>query len=87
MAQFIRCPPCGFCIGMYMQAFDAAKIALYEDTVFATDSKLAGYDPEKLSLLPGSTPPLEPIFDALGIKNRCCRMHMMTKVDFDRQYK
>lgn len=87
MSQFIRCPSCGFCIGFYMQAFDACKIALYEETVFASDSKYAKFDPDKLALMPGAAPPLESIFDAFGIKNRCCRMRMLTKVDFDRQYK
>lgn len=87
MSQFIRCPSCGFCIGMYMAAFEMAKIALYEDTVFSKDSPYAKYDPDKLALLPGTTPPLEPIFDAFGIKNRCCRMRMFTNTDFDKQYK
>jgi len=87
MTQFIRCPSCGFCFGSYVEFFDKAKLALYQDTIFAKDSKYAKYDPEKLALNPGSAPPLESIFDALDIKNRCCRMRLLTKMDFDKMYK
>jgi DNA-directed RNA polymerase subunit N (RpoN/RPB10) len=87
MAAFIQCPSCGFCIGKYTEFFDYAKQALYNDTVFAEGSKYRDFDPEKLAINPGPVPSSEHIFEALGIKNRCCRMRMTTKTEFDRQYK
>lgn len=87
MTQFIRCPSCGFCFAPYMDFFEKAKTALYNEVVFGKDSVVKDYDPEKLALNPGNSPPLGEIFNALGIENRCCRMRMMTKMDFDRLYK
>ena len=87
MAAFIRCPSCAFCIGKYSDFFDRARQALYQEKVFGKDSTVVNYDPEKLMLNPGTVPPLEPIFDALGIKNMCCRMRLTGKTDFDRTYK
>lgn len=86
-SSFIRCPSCGFCIASYIEFFDKAREAFYADVVFAENSKIKDYDPEKLALNPGSTPPLEDLLNAIGIKNRCCRMRLVTKMDFDKLYK
>ena len=85
MSQFIRCPTCSFYIGAYMDFFDNAKQALYDEHL--KKSKFGNYDPAKLILCQGSTPPLEPIFDALNIKNRCCRMRMTSSMPMDKIYK
>jgi len=84
--MFILCPECGFCIGKYMQFIDAAKYAIYEEKVF-TNPEFKDYAPDKMAFAAGITPTLEPLFDALRIKNRCCRMHIMAKTDFDKRYK
>jgi DNA-directed RNA polymerase subunit N (RpoN/RPB10) len=85
MAAFIRCPSCGFCIGKYFEFFDHAKHAFITSSI--NESKHKDYDPEKLSFTPGAVPPLEPIFDAINIKNRCCRMRIMTRTNLESQYK
>lgn len=87
MASFNRCPECSFYIGMYTKFIDAARQSLYEDTIFAKSSEYAKYDPEKMTFNPNIAPPLEPIFDALKIKNRCCRMHLFARTEFDKMYK
>ena len=87
MATFIRCPSCGFCFGPYMEFINLARQAQNQDKVFSANSEYKDYDPEKLSLNPGSVPPLEPIFDVLKISNRCCRMRILSRTDFDKLYK
>lgn len=87
MAQFIRCPSCGFNIAPYMEFFDCARQALYDEVVYAKDSPVANYDPEKLVLSPGSVPELGEILDAIGITKRCCRTRMLATIKIDRMYK
>ncbi len=84
---FIRCPSCGFCIASYVEFFEKAREAYYASIVYDSKSEIKDYDPEKLALNPGSTPPLEELLDALGIINRCCRMRLVSKMDFDKLYK
>lgn len=85
MAAYIRCPECAFCIGKYAKFFDKAKQALYKEHI--ENSSYKDYDPEKMVFNPEITPSLENLFDELGIKNRCCRMHLVTKTEFDKIYK
>jgi len=87
MASYIRCPECGFCIGKYMEFIDEAKKAMTEEVVFDKNSTYADYDPEKIIFKPSVVPELGPIFDVLGIRNRCCRIRLTTKTDFDKRYK
>jgi len=86
-SNFIRCPSCGRCIATYIEFFNKAKHAYYTEVLYGNDSDLKDFDPEKLALNPGSTPPLEELLNAIGIKNRCCRIHIMTTMDFDKLYK
>jgi DNA-directed RNA polymerase subunit N (RpoN/RPB10) len=87
MSSFIRCPECGFCIGKYTEFINKAKDAIYEKEVFGPDSKYSSYSPDKMVFDPSITPSLEPLFEALNIKNRCCRMHSVTRTDFAQIYK
>jgi DNA-directed RNA polymerase subunit N (RpoN/RPB10) len=87
MPTFIRCPECGNNIGAYQQFIDAAKAAIYAEKVFNSKTNHSNYDPEKMIFDPSITPSLEPLFNAIGLKLRCCRMHSVTKVDFDKMYK
>jgi len=68
-----------------MEFVDKAKDALFKEHIF-NNTSYAQYHPDKINFNANITPTLEPIFDALEIKNRCCRMHLMTKTDFDRIY-
>jgi DNA-directed RNA polymerase subunit N (RpoN/RPB10) len=86
MTQFIRCPSCSFCLAPYIEFFDRAKEAKALEYVFQ-NAELKDHDPEKLALNPGSSADLKDVFDALGIQNRCCRMRMLTKMEFDKLYK
>ena len=85
MSQFIRCPTCAFYFGPYMEFFDIARQAIYEEEL--KKNEYNEYDPDKLMLCPGSVPPLEDIFNALNIKNRCCRMRMLGAMPMDKLYK
>lgn len=87
MTQFIRCPSCSFCFAPFMEFFDKAREAKYQDSVFGKSSTLKDHDPEKLALNPGSSSNLKEIFDALNIQNRCCRMRMLSKMELDKLYK
>ncbi len=87
MTQFIRCPSCSFCFAPYIEFFDKARQVKFKEEVFGKDSQFKEYDPEKLALNPGSSGSLKEIFDALGINNRCCRMRMLAKMEFDKLYK
>lgn len=86
MTSFIRCPECGYCIGKYMEFIDAAKQAVYEKEVFSSD-KYSSYSPEKMVFDASVTPSLECLFDAVGIDNPCCRMHITSKTNFNKLYK
>ena len=87
MDTYIRCSACAFCVSKYYEFFDNAKIALYNKEVFGSGSKVAGYDVDKLFLVSDGIPPLEIIFDALNIKNECCRKTLLTRMDYDKHYK
>lgn len=86
MAHYIRCPECAFCIGKYYEFIDLAKQAQNLDAA-AQDNKFTGCNPEKIQFATNAVPTLEGIFNALKIKNRCCRMHIMGKTEFDKMYK
>lgn len=87
MASFVRCPSCSFVIGMYMRYVNLAKQAINEEAIYGEKSKYSEYDPEKISFNPDITPSMEKLFDALNIKKRCCRMHLLTVTEFDTYYK
>lgn len=80
--EFINCPSCGFCYSQYYHFIDCAKKAIFLNEIYAKDSKYKDYDPDKLSLAPANLPPLGVIFDALNIKNLCCRMRLTSRIDF-----
>ncbi len=84
MSTFIRCPHCAMCIGVFYDFFQEARRIYTEEL---TDTKYKDYDPEKLIFNHSITPPLEDILDAIGIKNRCCRMHLISVERFDKLYK
>jgi len=86
MSQFIRCPSCGFCFGPYMEFIDKARRAKYSKHI-SEDKKLSAFDAEKLAMFPEALPPLEDILDACGIKLICCRMRVLTVMNFDELYK
>jgi hypothetical protein len=85
MSQFIRCPECSFCIGLYMNFIDKARQLLYIEALEKSEYK--DYDPDKLTLCSGVVPPLEDIYNALSIKNRCCRTHILAALQLDKLYK
>lgn len=87
MASYIRCPSCGFCIGKYTTFVDLAKQTILNDSIFNGKSEYKDYDPEKIMLNPNITPNLENLFNMIGIKNRCCRMHIISGAKFDKTYK
>jgi len=86
MTTFIRCPECGFCIGKYIDFIDEAKQALYDEMIF-NNKKYKDYNVEKIAFANNITPSLEPLFDALDIHNRCCRMHIIAKTSFNSIYR
>lgn len=87
MSSFIRCPECGFTIGKYAEFINKAKESIYQEKVFGSNSKYKSYHPEKVVFNPEITPSIEDLFDALNIKNRCCRMHSISGTDFNKIYK
>jgi DNA-directed RNA polymerase subunit N (RpoN/RPB10) len=83
MASFIRCPECANCLGIYVDFVHEAKNKIYQKEVF---EKHSDYDPEKLCIKPDILPDLSELLDALELKNTCCRMHILTKVNIDKIY-
>jgi DNA-directed RNA polymerase subunit N (RpoN/RPB10) len=79
MEHYILCPECGDCLGRYASFVEEARKVLQAKQL--ADQKI---DESKLETQPGAVPPLEPIFDALEISLRCCRMHLLTRVDFSK---
>ena len=86
MSAFIKCTSCGFSIGEYAIFYNTAKQALLKEHM-NNNPNFAKYDPEKLALTPNNIPTMEIIFDAINIKNRCCRLHLFTATSFDKAYK
>jgi DNA-directed RNA polymerase subunit N (RpoN/RPB10) len=66
-----------FAIGIYNEYFQVARNSYNKKFI---DAKYKDFDPEKIVFKPNIYPNLENIFNALGIKNRCCRMHLSTGV-------
>ncbi len=87
MAQFIRCPICGFCFAHLVEFFEKAKLALFNKKLYSDKSEFKEYNPDKLSLNPDAVPPVGFILDALNVNNACCRMRMLTIMNFDKLYK
>lgn len=87
MTSFIRCVSCKFCLGPYVEFFEAAKAAYLEEHVFAKNSTYEEYDKDKLMFISDSVPEFGPILDALNIHNICCRMRLLTGINFDKIYK
>lgn len=83
----IRCPSCCACLGYYEEFIMHARHALYMNLLFEKGAPHMDIDPHKVDFKPGLAPPLEPIFDALNITNRCCRLHITTRKEVDEIYK
>jgi hypothetical protein len=80
MTHYIRCPECAFIIGAYQAFVDKVRLEL---TKKAIKDKYEHYDPDKLIFTDHVVPDLQELFDAVGIENRCCRMHLVAKTDFN----
>jgi DNA-directed RNA polymerase subunit N (RpoN/RPB10) len=78
MAAFVRCPSCGFCMGVFEEFYTLAKEVIIKDSIHESHR-----DPEKLMLNPGGIPTMEIIFDAVEIELRCCRMRLFTINNYD----
>ena len=84
MSSFIRCPECGFCYAKYADFIDRARLVMFDKKIYGENSKYKDYDPEKLILCANITPSMKELFDALHIKNVCCRMHLTAKTNLDK---
>jgi DNA-directed RNA polymerase subunit N (RpoN/RPB10) len=84
--SYIRCPECAFCIGLYSEFVSAATAAIYKEKIYKS-GPYAKYRPEKIDFNPDIAPPLHELFDSLGIRNRCCRTHLLGKTEFHQMYK
>ena len=80
MTHYIRCPECAFPIGAFQEFVDKVKLELNKKAI---KEKFEEYDPDKLILTDRIVPDLQNLFDTLNIKNRCCRMHLVAKTDFN----
>ena len=78
MATFTRCTECGMCIGAFSDFVNKARELLYK-----LDDQYKDVAIDKVFFNPNIVPNMEIIFDAIPIKNRCCRIHLMTGVNFD----
>jgi len=67
-----------------MDFFDKAKTSIIDNH---RKKEKNIFEPEKIMLKPNIVPTMENLFDSLNIKNRCCRMHMLCKAEFDKKYK
>ncbi len=86
MAYTMICPECTFPICLQVDYFQKARYALIKEEVYKKGSKYENYQPDKLIFNPDLTPPLEKIFQAIGVEKRCCRMHLNTMTHFDKLY-
>lgn len=76
--EYIRCPECSFVIGSYAEFIEKAKHAYYKEELFENKNH-SNITPDKMFFNNDLSPSIEFIFDAVGIKNRCCRMHLNNK--------
>ena len=81
-----RCPECSFYMGKYVEFITEYKKALYRYEL-SEKGKYKGYSPNKLVLKSDVSFNIEEVFDDLEIYNICCRMHLSSVTDFDRQFK
>lgn len=81
MSYYLRCPECSYTLCRYKMFFDLAKQAFYNKEI-----KYKTYSPDKL-IFTNDIIELDFIFNACGIRNRCCRMHLMNVAEFDKSYK
>jgi DNA-directed RNA polymerase subunit N (RpoN/RPB10) len=87
MPSYIRCDSCACLIGIYYDFIDQAQAIITKEKIYGKDSEHSKFDPDKVIFEPSITPTLEPLFDALQIANRCCRMHITSRTNFDGMYK
>jgi DNA-directed RNA polymerase subunit N (RpoN/RPB10) len=86
MSRFNVCPSCGNCIGKYYAFYLKAKEALIKE---ALESKAESkeYAAHKVDISDAELPAMETIFDAIGIKLRCCRMRIFGLNQMDKSFK
>ena len=82
--MFVRCPECGFVIGYFYDVINEIKQKIFEKEIF-DNPKYKNYSYDKIQLT-AITPNLQEVFDLLNIKNRCCRMHLISYVDYSKRY-
>lgn len=83
MSTFILCPACAEDLGCLFPAFQELQKRHNERCL----KKNSDIDPSCAELKPEVIEPLGYILNMLGLKKRCCRMHMMAYIDFDNIYK
>ena len=81
MVGFILCPECSENIGEVAEFIDLVKQGFYKDI-----DKKENIEPEKLVICPNISKPIGFILDAVGLKNICCRMHILGATNFDKIY-
>ncbi len=83
MPVFIICPECRNLIGHYYEFVNQAIIAQNKHKLHNKNSSYDEFDPKKILLNGSILDPTENIFNALNIKNRCCRIRLLTYNDID----
>jgi DNA-directed RNA polymerase subunit N (RpoN/RPB10) len=79
----MACPPilCYDCGEMLGELYEFVRIV--KEQYYKEIQERERIHPEKLGLHPTAASPIGFILDSVGIKKRCCRMHMVGYTDFD----
>lgn len=80
MPIHVLCPECSnSSISEVFQAYEKIKTAYFDKLI----KKHGNIDLDKISLKADILPGIDFIFDALHIKNQCCRIHILGTTDYD----
>jgi DNA-directed RNA polymerase subunit N (RpoN/RPB10) len=78
MLHYILCPSCGTRIGRYYEAYSILLTHYHKEELERNKNNVCS---ENILISKETNVKMGEIFDALGIKKICCRMHFNT-VDF-----
>lgn len=83
MSCYILCPHCGNDLGSIFPAFQMLQVA--HNKLYCESKK--NIHPSKIDIKPSGIKDVGYILNALNLNNICCRMHVISYVDFDNIHK
>lgn len=82
MFPYVVCPSCGWCIGQISPLFDAMRKDRYAAALKEKGIDVDTANHEMIQSNEGVSVELGDILDKLGVRMECCRVKLLTQVQF-----